>query len=273
MFIRSCPKCSKDISYCNISNFNRANRGSKVCKSCAQEELKLSPKYSDRNHRISKKRIEYFKKIDPEEHERQIKKMKIGLKETYDNKSETWKDDWKKLCSKISKERWSDLDYKERVIQSMKDNNWAKREDYLDIIEKSINTKISKYGKAFCGKRCKEYEIGDLICYGKAEMRFISSLMSESSELPKNFIGAIKTPYGRYSPDFEFHDYFIEIKSDFTFDVLLGRKSYSKNKPSNPLQLKKIIWTSLNVKPVKVIVVTNSSILEYDYQSIINFDR
>jgi hypothetical protein len=165
------------------------------------------------------------------------------------------------------------MDYKERVIQSMKDNNWTKREDYLDIIEKSLSTKLSKYGKAFCGKRCEEYKIGDLTCYGKTEMKFIQKLISESSELPKNFHGALKTPYGRYNPDFELNEYLIEIKSDFTFDVLLGRKSYSKSKPSNPLQLKKILWISKNVKPVLVIVVTNSSVLEYDYDYLINFDR
>ena len=273
MFIRDCPKCGKNISYCSKSNLNRANRSSKVCKSCAQEELKSSSKYSDRNKRISEKRIEYYKNIDSDEHNRQINKMKISLKKTYDNKSETWKNDWKKLCSKISKERWSDVDYKERVIQSMKDNNWTKREDYLDIIEKSLNTKLSKYGKAFFGKRCEEYKIGDLTCYGKTEMKYIHKLISESSELPKNFHGALKTPYGTYNPDFELNGYLIEVKSDFTFDVLLGRKSYSKSKPSNPLQLKKILWVSKNVKPVLVRVVTNSSVLEYDYDYLINFDR
>ena len=273
MFNRKCPKCDKIISYANRSNLRRAEKTNKVCKSCAQEELKSNPNYCERNLKISEKRVKYFLEIDDVEHIRQIEKMRNSLKETYNKKSDIWKENWKNLCSKISKERWSDEDYKKRVRETMSINNWSRREDSQEIIDKAIVTKLRKYGKSYQVGRCKEYKIGNLVCYGKSELKFINHLISEASELPSNFLNYLETPFGKYHPDFEFDGYFIEVKSDFTFDVLLGKKSYSKTKYSNPLQLKKILWVSENVKPVKVIVVTGNSISEYDFNYLRNFSR
>jgi hypothetical protein len=69
--------------------------------------------------------------------------------------------------------------------------------------------------------------------------------------LPIN-TGPIKTEFGYYKPDFEYDDFFVDVKSTFTLKVLLGLSSYSKNKKSNPKQLLKI---SENIKPIRIILV------------------
>jgi DNA polymerase-3 subunit alpha len=50
-------------------------------------------------------------------------------------------------------------------------------------------------------------------------------------------------------------DFYVEVKSPFTYDVLMGRASYSKERDSNPDQLKKLIYVSKNVKKIRICIV------------------
>ena len=154
MYIRNCPKCNKELTYEHKSNLNRAIRNSVICRNCSQLEQKNDDSYLERNEKISKARKEYFKNIE-EEHKRQIAKFSESIRNTYLNKSDEWKEKWKETCSRTSKEKWSDDNYKERVSNKMKNNNWSKRDDKEEIIQKSINTKIDKYGKSNVLGRCK----------------------------------------------------------------------------------------------------------------------
>lgn len=254
MFIRLCPNCNSEIKYTCKSNYNRALRGNKNCKSCSQQEQKNNENYSDRNQKISIARKEYFKNIDKEEHQRQIDKFSEGIRNTYQNRSEEWKEEWKKTCSRTSKEKWSDISYKKRVSEKMKDNNWSNRIDKDEIIKKVILKKIEKYGKSNGLGKCKQFIVEDLICDGTHEKFYIEYLMSEGISLPIN-TNSIKTNIGYYTPDFEYDDHYVDIKSLFTLKVLLGFSSYSKNKKSNPKQLLKIEYINKNIKPIKIILV------------------
>ena len=41
---------------------------------------------------------------------------------------------------------------------------------------------------------------------------------------------AIKTPYGHYFPDFETKDYYVEVKSRYTYNLMLEKPQYEKIK-------------------------------------------
>ena len=254
MYNRNCPLCNKDLNYKSKSNFQRAERNSTICRNCSQSEQKKNVNYSDRNEKISKSRKEYFKNIDEDEHNRQISKFSEGIKKTYLNKSTEWKEQWRKTCSETSKKKWSDDSYKKRVSDKMKINNWSKRADKDEIIEKTLLKKIEKYGKSHISGRCKSFLINGLICDGTHEKFYIEWLLSESKVLPSN-TNAIKTHIGYYEPDFEYDDCLVDIKSIFTLRVLLGFDSYSRTKKSNPKQLLKIKYISENIKPIRIILV------------------
>jgi hypothetical protein len=271
MYIRNCPKCNKELTYKHRSNLNRAIRNSVICRNCSQLEQKNNDSYLERNEKISKARKEYFKNIDEEEHKRQISKFSESIRNTYLNKSDEWKEKWKETCSRTSKEKWSDDNYKERVSNKIKDNNWSKRDDKEEIIQKVINTKINKYGRSNGFGRCKQFIINDIKCDGTHEMVYIENLVSENKKLPKN-TKSIKTDFGYYTPDFEFDEFYVDIKSTFTLKVLLGFSSYSKNKKSNPKQLLKIKYIDKNVKPIKIIIVDvrQNEIKEFSVDDILN---
>jgi hypothetical protein len=270
MYNRECPLCNKEIIYKLKSNFLRAVRKHTICRSCSQLEQKKSENYSERNEKISKARKEYFKNISKEEHQRQIDKFSEGIRNTYMNKSEEWKEEWKKTCSRTSKEKWSDHSYKEKVSEKIKNNNWSKRSDKEDIIQKVILTKIKKYGKSNGLGKCRQFLVNGLVCDGTHEKFYIEYLISEGKDIPIN-VNSIKTELGFYTPDFEYDEYFVDVKSIFTLKVLLGLSSYSKTKKSNPKQLLKMKYINDNIKPVKIILIDikESKLVELSIDSIL----
>lgn len=66
--------------------------------------------------------------------------------------------------------------------------------------------------------------IGKVI--GTYEVAFLQKLINEGKSLPKAEIKKIKTPFGMYTPDFEFEDRLIEIKSCFTIKVCKGEVAF-----------------------------------------------
>lgn len=74
----------------------------------------------------------------------------------------------------------------------------------------------------------------------------------------KNLIPHNKKNYtqnGVYYPDFMDNISFIEIKSDYTYDILIGKKPSRWTKKYDTTQIKKIKWVNKNIKPVNVLVV------------------
>lgn len=270
MYIRNCPKCNKELTYKSKSNFNRAVRNLVICRNCSQQEQKNNESYSDRNKKISIARKEYFRNIDKEEHQRQIDKFSEGIRNTYENKSDDWKEEWKKTCSRTSKEKWSDPSYKERVSEKIRNNNWSKRSDKEDIIQKCILTKIEKYGKSNGFGKCSQFLVNGLLCDGTHEKFYIEWLLSEGKDIPVS-VNSIKTDIGFYTPDFEFDEYYVDVKSFFTLKVLLGFSSYSKTKKSNPKQLLKMKYINDIIKPIKIILVdiTENKLVELTIDNII----
>lgn len=276
MYIRLCPSCNCEINYTSKSNYNRANKSKKSCKSCAQQRIKNEDWYFERNNKISIARIDYWKEISQVDKDNQINKMAKSISEKYKNRPDEWKENWKLTCSRTSKEKWSDQSYKEKVSNKIKENNWSKRNDKDDIIEKSISTKIERYGTpngSFKPIRCKEFIVKDLICQGTHEKFYIESLIADKKVLPTN-TNSIKTIYGYYKPDFEHNDFFVDVKSIFTLKVLLGLLSYSKNKKSNPKQLSKMKYISDNIKPVRILLVDiiRNKLLELSIEQVINLN-
>ena len=130
-----------------------------------------------------------------------------------------------------------------------------KRSDSVKNILKLAQQKFAKSGmRKQTGGICKSFMIEDLSCDGTYEKFYIEKLISENKELPKK-CESVNTPFGVYYPDFDYKKTYIEIKSDYTYEILLGKK---KNRWSNKIdtnQFEKIKWVNSNVKPVQILVV------------------
>ena len=66
---------------------------------------------------------------------------------------------------------------------------------------------------------------------------------------------SIVTPFGVYYPDFSYDDRLIEIKSDYTFNILIGKQISRFTKQYETKQLSKLKWVNENIKPVEILVV------------------
>jgi hypothetical protein len=121
------------------------------------------------------------------------------------------------------------------------------------IKEKNLEA-IKKGIKKQTGGFCEYFEIEGLSCQGTYEKFYIEKLKELGYTLPKNG-NPKKTPFGFYTPDFEYEDYCIEVKSSYTYDVLLGKKKSWYKQTIDETQLKKIKWVNKNLKKVQVILI------------------
>ena len=117
--------------------------------------------------------------------------------------------------------------------------------------------------------RQKRYVVEGLKCQGRTEKGYIDELVDIKSSLPTK-PSRIETPFGYYTPDFEFETEYIEIKSPKTFKIMLGQTSWIENKPLSDKQYKKILWVNMNVKPVHNIIFTKSikGVCSIDFDNI-----
>lgn len=120
-------------------------------------------------------------------------------------------------------------------------------------VEKSKATKRLKMN--IKGGKSKYYETVVGQVQGTYELDFINQLVKNNLELPKKPNGII-TPYGDSYPDFEFEDYFVEIKSSWTYKVLIGEVKGLSDKKDH--QLEKFQWIHNNVKPVIIRIGTKN---------------
>jgi transposase len=126
-----------------------------------------------------------------------------------------------------------------------------------EFIEKftQIQRDFAKSGKRKqLGGVCKNFIVNNLICNGTYEKFYIEKHIIENISLPKKG-DPINTPFGVYYPDFKNEKNFIEIKSDYTYDVLIGKKENKWLKKIDTGQFEKIKWVNSNIKPVEIIVV------------------
>lgn len=100
-------------------------------------------------------------------------------------------------------------------------------------------------------------------CQSKTEALIVKHLLARGyrPSRPKG----IRTEHGLYTPDFEFEDFYIEVKSPGTWRVCCGDEAFFEDSrdarlstPSNK-QLLKIQWVDANVKPVVVVVLRKAS--------------
>jgi hypothetical protein len=104
------------------------------------------------------------------------------------------------------------------------------------------------------GGVCKQYILNGIICSGTYEKYYIENLIINDKKLPSN-AKPIPTPYGTYYPDFTYGDNVVEIKSEYTYDILIGKKVNRWTKKIDTTQYKKIKWVNKNSIPVKILVV------------------
>jgi len=104
------------------------------------------------------------------------------------------------------------------------------------------------------GGVCKRYEVEGLTCVGTYEKFYINKLVRDNIKLPVDG-EPINTPYGTYYPDFTYQDRHIEVKSDYTYDVMVGLKENRWTGKIDTTQYNKIKWVNKNVLPVEIVVV------------------
>lgn len=92
-----------------------------------------------------------------------------------------------------------------------------------------------------------------LRCQGRKELKFLKECDRYKWPLPIK-AERIETPYGYYTPDFEYEEMYIEIKSKGTFEVMLGQKAYKGIGNLSDLQWRKIKWVAIHIKPIEIIV-------------------
>ena len=91
----------------------------------------------------------------------------------------------------------------------------------------------------------------NLKCQGTKELQFIKEVKKSGKQLPTK-AEVQTTPFGNYTPDFEYPKYFVEIKGIHTFCVMLGLFGYRGKGKASDLQWRKIKWVAQNIKPVKI---------------------
>lgn len=130
-----------------------------------------------------------------------------------------------------------------------------KRSNRVIEILKNAQQKLSKSGKRIqCGGVCSFYKVNNVECQGTYEKFYIEKLIKENKKIPSK-PDPIKTPYGVYNPDFYDGKCLIEIKSDYTYDILIGNKKNRWNNKIDLTQYNKIKWTNENIQPVQILVV------------------
>jgi len=137
---------------------------------------------------------------------------------------------------------------------SLRQSGKKRSKEVVEIL-KSAQQNYAKSGKRKqTGGVCKVFNVNGIRCQGTYEKFYIDKLIQEGSVLPNNST-SFDTPFGVYYPDFENSQNLIEIKSDYTYEILLGTKLNRFTKKFDSSQYEKIKWLNENVKTVEIIVV------------------
>ena len=128
------------------------------------------------------------------------------------------------------------------------------RDETKDKIRLGNIMAIKSGVKTQTGGVCQTFLINGVKCQGNYEKFYIEQLMLKNKKIPKN-ANVIETPYGLYTADFEFDDKLIEIKSEYTYSVLIGEKISRFTNKIETKQYQKIKWINENYKNVEIIVI------------------
>ena len=202
---RNCSTCNIEIIYKEKGNFKMAEKRNSTCLKCTKNEK--------RNN------TEFFKEC-PNCNSIIFYKNQVSLDDSLKNNSKC-----KKCVSKnasiYQKEHGGNKGmliekygyelgiekFKEAEVKRIKSFNeyWENNsEQYNNLIEKRTSFK------------CKFFYINGIKCQGNSEKYFIENSKIKNIKKCKG----IKTPIGYYFPDFEVDDYYIEIKSEYTYKIL-----------------------------------------------------
>ncbi len=149
---------------------------------------------------------------------------------------------------------------REGILRSKSDANTLYRTGRKLSESHALNIKLGQQKFAKSGNRvqkggiCKTYRVNGIKCQGTYEKFYLEKLILDGIELP-NRAKSINTPYGVYYPDFSYDNRLIEIKCNYTFEILIGKRinNFTKNFEIN--QYNKIKWVNENVIPVDVFVI------------------
>ena len=92
-----------------------------------------------------------------------------------------------------------------------------------------------------------------LKCQGRKELRYLKEQDRYNKPLPTK-AKRVKTPYSYYTPDFEYPDRYIEVKSLGTWFACIGLKAYKGIGEPSDLQWRKIKFCAKNIKPIEIVI-------------------
>jgi hypothetical protein len=119
----------------------RAENKNSTCRSCSCKE-KWKNEEMRKRHSVSRKK--YLSEMSEEERNKIDSKISDANKMIYKERSEEWKDEWKKICSSESSKRWISPEYKLKLSNSMKENNWSKETAFQENISQKEHFRESK---------------------------------------------------------------------------------------------------------------------------------
>lgn len=245
--------CKEIIFYKAIGDFKTGEAKNTKCQKCRNKDL--SKYYKElgglKGHLILKfGEEEGLRKWEAGEKKR-IKSVVQFWEENPDKKDETTQ----KRVSARKKNKYA-------VSQQGKINQAkAQKQKYID--NPNLKTKISVAKKKwikdnperFAEIQLKSQEgyknwfiVGNIKCQGSSEKSYIEYLIENNLAIPNKVKHKVDTSYGMYFPDFEFEDRYIEIKSTYTYKLLLTK---------NLKQYNKILETAKNIKPVEIIIINS----------------
>jgi len=137
---------------------------------------------------------------------------------------------------------------------SLRQTGKKRSEEVKMVLKKAQQNFVKSGNRKQTGGVCKKYIVEGIECLGTYEKFFIEKMIKEKKGLPKN-AKSIPTPYGVYYPDFILNDKLIEIKSEYTYNVLLGNEVNRYTKKIDTSQYDKIKWVNENIIPIEIIIV------------------
>ena len=227
-----CAKCKS----CEVCGGYKGSPKAKRCKSCQSKDNEYRKKLS-----LSRKgKPSWSKGLNKESH---------ASLERMSNKKKN-KDPWNKGLTKNDHESLMKLSKTKmgtKLTDETKDKigkaNTGKSHPMTDATKQKIREKLNKRieaGEINGSPKSSIYDYKGYKVQGRSELKWIKENYHLISQSKKK---GINTPYGYYFPDFETKDYYVEVKSRYTYELML-------NKP----QFKKIKFVSDTYKPVKLYI-------------------
>jgi hypothetical protein len=131
----------------------------------------------------------------------------------------------------------------------------VKLSDKIKFNMKKAQQKLAKSGnRVQTGGVCKHFIINGLKCQGTYEKFYIEYLIEYGLTLPTNGEKII-TPFGVYTPDFKLNNKLIEIKSDYTYNILIGKIPSRYTNKIDLTQYNKIKWVNDNISKINILIV------------------